>query len=431
MIEIAGYYAGLVAGLRALGIATTHVALPQWPGFYKCPSANGSWFMALFSCGEQLCYRAQGRTWSRCLTAPFRWLLRLSLFVWAVARHDVFVFGFGTSFYDLRELWILRALGKKLIFVFNGSDTRPAYLSGLFISDPVVPLADLATATTESKRRVMCIERYADFCIAHPLSGHFHEKPFVNYLKLGSPSFTGAPTRVRNQDAIGPVRILHAPSRPELKGSVLFSQMIERLRARGLAIDYNELRGVPHEEVLAALADCDFVLDELYSDVSLAGLGTEAASFRKPALVGGYGQSALRQACHGVPLPMDTYCRPDEVEAMLERLVSDAGWRRACGEKVGEFVAKHWEARRLAERFLVLISGSVPADWFFDPQDITYFHGWGVSEERLRHALAEFIGHFGVAALQLTDKPALETSLVRFASASSPPMTSHVTDHHP
>jgi hypothetical protein len=207
--------------------------------------------------------------------------------------------------------------------------------------------------------------------------------------------------------------------------------MIERLRARGLAIDYIELRNRSHEEVLAALAECDFVVDELYSDISLAGLGTEAASFRKPALVGGYGQSALRQACHGVPLPMDTYCRPDEVEAMLARLVSDAEWRRACGEKVGEFVAKHWQARRLAERFLVLISGSVPADWFFDPQDITYFHGWGVSEERLRHALAEFIERFGVAALQLTDKPALETSLVRFASASSPPMTRHVTDHHP
>lgn len=40
--------------------------------------------------------------------------------------------------------------------------------------------------------------------------------------------------------------------------------------------------------VLQELQQCDFVIDELYSDVPLAMLATEAAIFGKPVIVGGY-----------------------------------------------------------------------------------------------------------------------------------------------
>ena len=400
--ETAGYYGSLVKGLRELGVEVSHVNVFR-NGYYPCPPAHGSWVVAFSNHLTQLFHVTQPRRITRWLFIPARWFQLIVLFVWAVLRHDVFIFAFGSTFFDLKELPLLKALGKKLIFVFNGSDSRPPYLSGLNVADPVVPLPLLTAISAETKARLVRIEKHADFCIDHALSGHFHEKPFVNYLKMGNPAYldivssiAANTTSAERNDEGASVRILHAPTRPALKGSAQFRQMIERLKAEGRNIDYVELRNWPHREVLEELARCDFVLDELYSDMSLAGLGTEAASFGKPALVGGYGKEALRQACREVPLPMDTYCSPDQLETILERLIADRDWRLECGEKARKFVANHWQPRMLAERFLKLINGDAPRDWMYDPRDITYFHGWGVSEDRLRQRLFEFIAFAGV-----------------------------------
>jgi hypothetical protein len=193
--------------------------------------------------------------------------------------------------------------------------------------------------------------------------------------------------------------------------------VIEQLKTAGLNVVYVELRNRPHCEVLEELSKCDFVLDELYSDTPLAGLGTEAASFGKPALVGGYGKEALQHASGELRLPMDTYSSPIELKAILERLIVDRSWRIACGENAKQFVSENWQPSMLAKRFLQLISGEVPHNWMFAPQDITYFHGWGVADDRLRERLASLIAFGGVEVLQLRDKPELEKAILEFAQS--------------
>jgi glycosyltransferase involved in cell wall biosynthesis len=429
LVEVAGYYTGLVRGLRELGVSVSHVNTSQ-NAYYPCPSARGSWVVVISNLLTRLFHLTQNRRIAYWLFMPVRSFQLLMLFVWAVLMHDVFIFSFGSSFFGLRELPLLKLLGKRLIFVFSGSDTRPPYLSGLYVADPVLPLPSLVAESAASKDRVTRIEKYADFCVNHPLSAQFHEKPFVNFLKIGNPSCFDVPSmfatsaEVAEREGVNAfVRVLHAPSRPILKGSVQFSQMINQLKATRSNLEYVELRNRPHGEVLQELARCDFVLDELYSDMPLAGLATEAASFGKPALVGGYGAEALREACRGTCLPMDTYLNPEDVATGLDRLIADRDWRARCGEEAKKFVAENWQPHMLAEKFLRLISGSAPQDWMFDPQEITYFHGWGVSEERLRKRLAELIAFAGVGALQLDDKPDLKRAVMDFAQISSAPFS--------
>jgi glycosyltransferase involved in cell wall biosynthesis len=421
LVEVAGYFAGVVQGLRELGVRVSHVNTFENP-YYPCPSANGSRFIAASNALTKLFHAAHGNRVSRWLFKPIRWLHLIALFLWAILRHDVFIFAFGESFFSLRELPVYRPLGKKLIFVFSGSDTRPPYLSGLYISDPEIPLSTLIAISADAKAKVLRIEKYADCCINHALSAQFHEKPFVNFLRMGNPGQLDTARSMLTSGDVSKgtniparVRILHAPSRPLLKGSALFNQLIERLRAEGIVIDYVELRKRPHREVLEELANCDFVIDELYSDMPLAGLGTEAASFGKPALVGGYGARALREASCGLSVPFETYCNPVEIEKTLRRLIIDRDWRLACGQNARIFVLENWQPLMLAERFLAIVSGHVPRDWMFDPQQISYYHGWGVSEERLRRRLAALIEFAGIEALRLTDKPQLERAILDFA----------------
>ena len=423
LVEIAGYYGGLARGLRELGVPVSHVTIREHP-YYGCGVPHGSLAIRVSNWLTRLHERALARRLTRWGFKPVRWVHLRMLFLWAIAKHDVFVFSYGVSFFERRDLPVLKWLGKKLIFVFNGSDTRPPWMSGAYVADPVVSLAELSTITASSKQMVREVERYADVCVNHPLSAHFHEKPFANYLYIGNPGYIDvasrydpAAPRQADESAPAPVRVVHAPSKPTLKGSDFFRAMVDRINVGLPRVEYVELRGRPHSEVLAELARCDFVIDELYSDISLAGLGTEAASFGKPALVGGYGRDALERARRGLPLPLDMYWHPEKLEAAFERLVSDEAWRRRCGETARIFVRDNWQPRLLAEKFLSLITGIAPADWFFDPKDIVYFHGWGVSEERLRQRLGELIAHCGICALQLADKPALERAVVEFARA--------------
>jgi glycosyltransferase involved in cell wall biosynthesis len=421
LVEVAGYYAGLVGGLRELGVQVTHVNL-QENIYYPYPSPNGSWVVEISNRLTKLFHIAQRRRSTKWLFKPVRTLHIGLLFLWAILKHDVFIFSFGGSFFSLRELPAYKLFGKKLIFVFSGSDTRPPYLSGLYVADPVVPLQVLSAISAESKRRVIRIEKYATVCVNHSLSAQFHEKPFVNFLQIGNPGSVhiALPDSISaKSDHLDGIRIVHAPSRPVLKGSARFSEMISRLRGEGTKIVYIDIRNRPQAEVIEELARCDFVLDELYSDMTLAGLGTEAASLGKPVLVGGYAKEALKVAAHGVPMPFDTYCSPHEVEAQLQRLVTDQQWRRVCGEKARRFVQDCWQPRMLAEKILRLADGDIPADWLVDPQDITYFHGWGVSEEALRQRLEALISFGGIGGLQLGDKPALERAVLEFSQNRS------------
>jgi glycosyltransferase involved in cell wall biosynthesis len=417
LVEIGGYYAGLVKGLRDLRVEVSHVSVIQHP-FYPLPPARGSWVIAASNWFTPWFYRAQTNRATRWLCKPVRWLQLRILFVWAVARHDVFVFGFGFTFCDTKELPLLKFFGKKLIFVFNGSDTRPPYLDGSFVAQPI---PSLVTMAAQVKRQVMRIEEYADVCVDHPLSAHFHEKPFVNYLRVGNPSYLEEAAALQNEGADDDkhpetaVRIVHAPSVPSVKGSARFRELVDRFKKAGALIDYVELSKRPHHEVLSELKRCDFALDQLYSDTPLAGFATEAASFGKPALIGGYGTDALRQTTVGIGLPMDTYCHPAELENVFERLVNDAAWRRECGERALRFVRDNWQPRFRAERFLRLIEGEAPADWLFAPQDISYLHGAGIAEDVLRKRLTELIEFGGIGALQLADKPKLERAILDFA----------------
>ena len=73
------------------------------------------------------------------------------------------------------------------------------------------------------------------------------------------------------------------------------------LGARVIRILFESGEALHLDGILAELARCDFVIDQLYSDYPLPGLATEAAWFGKPTVVGGYAQYAIRPARLLVP----------------------------------------------------------------------------------------------------------------------------------
>ena len=303
--------------------------------------------------------------------------------------------------------------------MFLGSDIRPPFLDGalLPVSGEFSPLR-CAKLCRRRKKAIRKIERYSSYVVSSPLYSQFLEKPFISY------AFTGLPQPVSEAPASPPrerdhvVRVLHAPSNPEAKGTDRIRRAIATVRQEGLPIDYVELTGQPNARVCEELAACDFVVDQCYSDTPMAGFAAEAARYGKPAIVAGYaGAEFAKLFPQGIPPAL--YCHPDELPDAVKLLTTDVARRQSLGRAAQEFVRTVWSATAVAARFVRLANGDAPEEWWSDPSSIDYLAGCCIEIEQVRRRVRKMLEVVGPTALQLGDKPELEGRLLAFAASNS------------
>ncbi len=342
-------------------------------------------------------------------------MLKMILFIRYFLACDIFVFGYGESFFWLMELFAYRLARKRLIFIFFGSDSRPFFLNGLAASRSrgVSPETCIAISKKQ-KKRIRRIERFADVIIAHPPSSQFHEVPFIPFLKIGFPGLSNPVMPIPHPRQLSEVRILHAPSSPECKGTDRIRGIIKMLQEGGERIAYIELIGMSNAKVLEELAACDFVIDELYSDTCLAGLSTEAAFYGKPAVIGSYADYQSMGLSDSDQKPPSCLVLPEEAQDAISTLIRDRMLREQLGKKAQAFVQTEWSSRKVAERFLRVARGDFPKEWLFAPQSITYLHGWGIEENSHRQYLRAILRKYPISSLGISDKPALIAKLRSF-----------------
>jgi len=417
--EVAGYYRGLREGFEDLGIATMFVDEIVSPYGYSKPGL-------LARSGMALAGARAGRDRARSRTARFRWslqteavrvvraALKASLLARAAVTCDAFIFSSGDTFFRRRDVALLRRLGKPIVMVFTGSDHRPPYLNGRLVRSMAETGPEpLIAETTRIARRVSEVEQLADVIVAATASAQFHRRPHVEFITVGIPVARRArPARGASVFNGTDVRILHAPSDPAAKGSDRIREAVGALIGRGIAIDYVELTGRPNAEVMAALRDCDFVVDEVFSDTPMGVLAAEAALFGKPAVVGGYFARVAADVLPIETIPPTLFCEPEGVGEAIERLVTDVEFRRDLGRRAQEFVQSRWSPRHVAERYVKIIDGVAPAEWMSDPATATYVHGWGMSRETWREGIRQIVAAGGPLALGLAEKPDMEARLL-------------------
>jgi glycosyltransferase involved in cell wall biosynthesis len=418
--EIGGYYRDLQRGLEELGhdavFVDLHPQVYRYAGRQE-PKRPGAARFAAWAARRDVATprnRALRKTAWRLTSRS----ARVPLFLWAIATRDVFVYSFATSFFGFRELPLLRLLGKRTIFVFHGSDSRPPYLDGSDMAlDRGLTTEQCIALVRRKKDTVRTIERHADVIVSNPLSSQLHERPVASFLAIGIPRRAAAgndsPAEVREA-----VRIVHSPTHPEAKGTPAIRAAVERLRGLGLAVDYVEVTGRPNADVLAELARCDIAVDQLYSDTPLAGFAAEAASLGKPVLVGGYGRDAMIDALAETPFPPVCFCKPEELDQALEGLARDALARTSLGTQAKRFLEEHWDCRVVAARFVRLADGTAPPSWFHDPREELYAEGAGLERGHLARIVRAVVAEGGREALCVGDKPALERRLLELAEGA-------------
>ena len=411
--EVSGFCRNLRDGLEAAGATATFIDLFEDPRGYGT-AARQRGLARLVARLRAARASASGPVRTALWTALYRGAMSV-LFVWAVARYDVFIFRSSNSFFGLRDLPLLKRLGKRVIHVYLGSDSRPSYLNGAELGPP--PGRDLrllAGATRDKVRLLRRVERYADVIVSHPPSSQLHVRPFVSFLALGLPypAREEAPPPPAAGDV---VQALHAPTDPLGKGSHEIRSAVERLQDAGVPIALREVRGVPNAEVLRAIEESDFVIDQLYSDTPMATFAAEAASRGRPAVVGGYGWDRLRGEIPTDAMPPAQLCQPRELDSAIRQLVEDRAHRLRLGAEALAFVQRRWSPAEVAGRYLQLVTESPPSPWMIDPATIRHVEGAGLSEEQARETIRQLVSQLGSSALALDENPAVREALLGFA----------------
>lgn len=430
--EVSGYFSRLKQGFQGLGVEAMHVSVHAHQFGYEAGPVP--WIVAWSR--RAVARRAAAAGASRLLSAfalANVIVSRSALLAWALSRFDVFILGAGSSFFALRELALLRWLGKRVIYTLHGTDARPPYIDGFF---PALRQAlddqwqDSATAdraldelAAEVARRVRFLrrlERYADIIVCGPSYGHFLSRSFVNFYAIGLPTPLPGPQSSASQAgaASSATVVLHAPSQTAGKGTAQIRDIVNRLQHEGMFIDYREISGRPNHEVMAALREADVVIDQAWSDTPMAGLAAEAAANGCPALVGGYFSALMGEAVPELWRPPTTFVVPEQLEEALRRLAADPQELARLGEVAHEYVAAQWSQGAVAAKMLQLV-WEVPQDWLVAPASCPYLEGCGLTREQARSTVRRLIDRHGVGSLGLSHAPALQKAFADFARAET------------
>jgi hypothetical protein len=415
LAEISGHYGNLGRGLRALGIPATVVDLSDHAYEYGLTTRAPIIRLAMRTASLRRRTVDRGML-TREVARALHGVSVLALMLWAIWRHDTFIFGFRGSFLRLWDLPLLRLLRKRVVFVFNGSDARPSFIDGTDLAGGRQALPErMAREKLVAIRR---IERWSAARVCDPLYAHYFRLPVIRFHALGiaGPPHGDLPS-VPPEPTDGPIRVLHSPSNMRVKGTQRIREAVEQVRREGLDIELVELRNVPNRRVLAAIRECHFVVDQAYSDVWVPGFVAEAALHGRPAVVAGYGWDELRRHSLGdISIPAE-HCHPAELVEAIRRLAADGRHRRALGTAARRYI-EAWAGDRVAERYLQVVNGRYPQSWRFDPSDLRYVLGQGLSDTEATASVRAVVARDGATALGLDHHAELREEFMKLVAGS-------------
>ncbi len=403
--EVAGYFSGLKNGFDLEGIDCAFMNLGGNRFNYES-GKNPKWVKLFNKIGQKI-----GSLSSKNFILRFIWLstfqniFSLIAFFIAIFRYDVFIFGGSSTFFFFIDYYILKLLGKKVICVYLGSDSRPVYLNG-YAFNGEGNLKALKLLTRIQKFTVRVAERNADFIIQHPPQSQFNIKPFISWLDIGIPCTTpDLVSKVPNPN--NKIKIVHVPSKTGPKGSHLFQEIVDNLKKK-YEFEYVKISGVSHHKVLELISTADLALDEFYSDTPMAVFATECAFQKVPVVVGSFYANDIKFDYEPAQLPPSAFVLPENIEEAIEELILNKEKRDKLGQEAFNYVTENWSSNIVARKFLSLINNDFPKSWIYDPMKFNYYWGCGLNKEQLlKNLKALYTGKENKRGWMLEEKPLL------------------------
>jgi hypothetical protein len=186
--------------------------------------------------------------------------------------------------FPFADMYLARALGRRVVMTYQGCDARLAAQSHAMNS--VTPCKQGACEAyaacvekhDQRRRDVMArVDRLAHLVLyVNPELGHFLPRgSFLPYGNVDLATIRPGPVQLRARPLI-----LHAPSDPHIKGTRQITEALGALRSE-FDFDFRLIQGLSHQEAMAQYADADLLVDQLLTGW-YGGLSVELMAMGKP-----------------------------------------------------------------------------------------------------------------------------------------------------
>ncbi|WP_169581685.1 MULTISPECIES: glycosyltransferase [Microbacterium] len=201
---------------------------------------------------------------------------------WWLARADGVIYVGAAGFLDAddereEEFSFVRGRGRAVVCCFTGTDIRsPALMTAEAARTGVANIGSIQLAQgapyddpgyeEQRRRRAEVADRLASAVLTARIDQLSYlttpTEPFLYFY----PDAKFVPGTDKFDD-LTPVRVLHAPSNPELKGTAIVRAVMERIALSHPGVEYRELSGVGNDEVVAALDQAHIVINQLHAQM--------------------------------------------------------------------------------------------------------------------------------------------------------------------
>jgi hypothetical protein len=307
-------------------------------------------------------FRYNLASWNRGPAAWRLFVFPILVLLWAALRYQRFHFYCDRGLlpgeaFEFREdeLAFLRGLGKQLFFHTYGADVRTRKATQA-LGEPNCcthcpqPGACCVCDDDLQARRYAVVRRYATQVFS--MGDMIHYTPgsrndlFFWPVDLNADGGRRYVPQYPDPVGIAPVRIVHAPNHQGFKGTSYLVAAIERLKARGIPVEFQLVERVPNREALEIYRQADIIFDQCligyhgYFAIEGMALGKAVVVFlRHPELY--------------VPAPAEcplVNVHRDTIDAVLEGLVRDRQRLHEIGKRGRTYVERYFSLEAFAGR---------------------------------------------------------------------------------
>lgn len=269
-------------------------------------------------------------------------------------KFDYFIYdSTGSLLPGFKDVKLFRFFGRKTMVIFTGCDIRLPQKVEQFKWNPcrecTASYKNFVGCVLETKpEKIKNIEDKFDIIVsAEEAAGSLNRKynPVLFPVDIDKFKYTGSNPGKR-------LRILHAPSHPEYKGTKYVLEAIERLKTE-FDLEFKIIQDVKADELYREIENSDLIIDQML--VGFYGLlSIESMAMGKP-VVCYIRPDILERSPADMPV---INADPDTLQSVLKDILLSPDKLKEIGQRSRKYAEDHHNAKIIAKQFYELLENS-------------------------------------------------------------------------
>jgi len=278
-------------------------------------------------------------------------------------KYNTFHFYFGhTLFKNQRDLPFYKLFGKKVVMEYLGNDIRhyKTLVERYRLPESHDYYQRMQAHDNKVASRIKHEKKYLDYnlcCLPNHMDlakAYDYEIKEVLPLALNVSEIKYNPLKKKPNNV--PLKILHAPTSRDFKGTTYIESAIEKLKSEGYKLDFKIAEGITHAQLFKEYQQCDIFIDQ----ISVGWYGTaalEAMGMGRPTCAF-IDERYFQYIDYAKEIPVINITR-ENVTDQLRQLLENKDKLPEIGRKSRSFVEKHHDIRNVTKKLIDIYKNKV------------------------------------------------------------------------